>query len=257
MSIIWIKIISLLIIFATGLITGTIPARMSVSPKKKKFLTFGNSFSGGVFLGAGLLHLLPDAIESFDSFAGNIDFPFPALICGIGFLFILLLEKAALGGNEDVGEMSKGRSVYPYLLLFVLSIHSIIAGTSLGLEATAVSTTALFIAIIAHKGAAAFALGISLKESGFSRTKFIALICFFSAMTPLGVILGTIFSEVFSNNTSLILEAVFDSLAAGTFLYVAIVDIINEVFEHKSFRWTKVFLIICGFCLMALIAIWA
>ena len=61
MEILWFKILSLLIIFATGLLAGIAPTRMSVSRQGKRQLTWGNAFSGGVFLGAGLLHMLPDA----------------------------------------------------------------------------------------------------------------------------------------------------------------------------------------------------
>jgi len=256
MEILWFKVLSLLIIFATGLVAGIVPTRMSVSQQGERRLTWGNAFSGGVFLGAGLLHMLPDAEENFKVFAGDVDFPFPALICGAGFLIVLLLEKAALGGSEDVGTMSEERLVYPFILCFILSIHSIIAGTSLGLEATLASATAIFIAIIAHKGAAAFALGVSLKESDFPTFRHIMIICFFSAMTPLGVILGTVFSTILSGNANAAFETVFDGLAAGTFLYVAVVDIIEEVFEQPYGRWIKVILISCGFGLMALIAIW-
>lgn len=256
MEILWFKILSLLIIFATGLLAGIAPTRMSVSRQGKRQLTWGNAFSGGVFLGAGLLHMLPDAGENFKVFAGDVDFPFPALICGAGFLLVLLLEKAALGGSEDVGTMSEGRPVYPFLLCFILSIHSMIAGTSLGLEATLASATAIFIAIIAHKGAAAFALGVSLKESDLPTFRHVVIICFFSAMTPLGVIIGTVFSTILSGNANAAFEAIFDGLAAGTFLYVAVVDIIEEVFEQPHDRWIKVLLISCGFGLMALIAIW-
>jgi len=257
MEILWFKILSLFIIFFIALLAGIVPRRISVSQQGKRQLTWGNAFSAGVFLGAGLLHMLPDAEENFQSFAGNLDFPFPALIAGMGFLLILILEKAALGGKEDVGAMSKERSVYPFILCFVLSIHSIIAGTSLGLEATLLSASAIFIAIIAHKGAAAFSLGVSLKESDFPSFRHILIICFFAVMTPLGVVLGTTFSTILSSNATAGFEAIFDALAAGTFLYIAVVDIMEEVFKQSRDRWIKVTLISGGFTLMALIAIWA
>ena len=257
MEMLWFKILSVLIIFAVGLLAGIMPTRVKLSERGKRKLTLGNAFSGGVFLGAGLLHLLPDAVENFEAFAGDVDFPFAALICGAGFLLVLSLEKAALGGSEDVGRMSGGRVVYPFVLCFVLSIHSIIAGASLGLEGTLASSLALFIAIIAHKGAAAFALGVSLRENDFSASRHVKIISFFSAMTPLGIVLGALFSRIFSGKADVAFEAVFDALAAGTFLYIAVVDIIEEVFQRRFDRWLKVLLIIAGFGLMALVAIWA
>jgi solute carrier family 39 (zinc transporter), member 1/2/3 len=256
MNLLWIKLFSLFIIFITGLITGLAPLRLSTSEKRKRQLTWGNAFAGGIFLGAGLLHMLPDAFENFKIVAGGIDFPFPALICGLGFLLVLLLEKAVLKGSEDVGKMSGKRTFYPFLLCLVLSVHSIIAGTSLGLETAKISVTAIFIAIIVHKGAAAFALGVSLKDSDIPSSRFKAIIVFFATMTPLGVVLGTIFTALFSGRTIIFFEAIFDSLAAGTFIYVAVVDIIEEVFEHSQDRWIKSLLLWTGFGLMALIAIW-
>jgi len=257
MEILWFKVLTILIIFAAALFAGSAPTRMRVSEKGERQLIWGNAFSGGIFLGAGLLHMLPDARVNFAVYAGDVDFPVPALLCGAGFLLVLLLEKAALGGSHDVGEMSEGRPASPFLLCLILSTHSIIAGTSLGLEATLVSATAIFIAIIAHKGAASFALGVSLRESKFPSYRHMVIICFFSAMTPLGVILGTSFSAAFSSTTSAGIEALFDSLAAGTFLYVAVVDIIENVFRQPPDRWIKVSLISSGFVFMALIAVWA
>lgn len=257
MGILWFKTLSLVIIFATGLLAGIAPRRIDVSREGEQKLTLSNAFSAGIFLGAGLLHMLPDAQANFQTFAGEVDFPFPALIAGVGFLLILLLEKAALGGNEeDVGSLAKERIFYPFILCLVLSVHSIITGISLGLEATLVSATAIFIAIIAHKGAAAFSLGVSLKENDFPRLRHVLIIGFFAAMTPLGLGLGTAFSKTLSSNASAGFEALFDALATGTFLYIAVVDIMEEVFKKTSDRWTKVLIISSGFSLMALIAIW-
>lgn len=189
MEILWFKTLSLLVIFSTGLFAGIAPRRLGISLQGEQKLTLSNAFSAGIFLGAGLLHMLPDAQENFQTFAGEVDFPFPALIAGVGFLLILLLEKAALGGTEeDVGSLSQERIVYPFILCLVLSVHSIIAGISLGLEATLVSATAIFIAIIAHKGAAAFSLGVSLKENDFPTFRHV-LIIVFAAMTPLASVL--------------------------------------------------------------------
>ena len=256
MEILWLKIAALVIIFLSGLFAGIMPLRIALSSTGRRQMMWGNAFAGGVFLGAGLLHMLPDAQENFQTFAQNISFPFPILIAGVGFLFILMLEKTTLTTFATTKNIPLKRNIYPFLLCFILSIHSIIAGMALGLETTLLSASAIFIAIIAHKGAAAFALGVTLKENGFSTKGHLFTIAFFSLMTPLGVILGTLFSQTMSGSNHAGLEALFDSLAAGTFLYIAIVDIIDDVFKQQSDSWRKVFLIITGFALMALIAVW-
>ncbi|MCF7833256.1 MAG: ZIP family metal transporter [Candidatus Marinimicrobia bacterium] len=255
MDMIWLKLISILIIFIVGLIGGILPLNKSLSEKGKQRLTLGNAFAGGIFLGAGLIHMLPDAMDNFKTIAGKIDFPFPALIAGIGFLLILVIEKAS-AGKLDQSKASGPKVVFPVILYLVLSIHSIIAGTSLGLEGAILSATAIFIAIIAHKGAASFALGVNLKINGFERRRHMITIAFFVIMTPLGVVLGTIFSHLLADKTSILFEMIFDSLAAGTFLYIAIVEIMGEVFEQRNQTWAKLTLVGIGFALMGVIAIW-
>jgi len=47
----------------------------------------------------------------------------------------------------------------------------------------------------------------------------------------------------------------FDALAAGTFLYVAIIGIMEEVFENRKDLWIKSFFIIFGFGLMSVLAV--
>jgi hypothetical protein len=49
-------------------------------------------------------------------------------------------------------------------------------------------------------------------------------------MTPLGIGIGVTFSSLAASGTATKIEAVFDGLAAGTFLCVAVIDIIEEVF---------------------------
>ena len=258
MEILWFKTLSLLVIFITGLFAGLIPRKIGMTPRGEQQLTLSNAFAAGIFLGAGLLHMLPDAQANFRLYAGEQDFPFPMLIAGFGFLLVLGLEKAALRvKEEDIGTLSKEKVLYPFILCLVLSVHSIIAGVSLGLEATLLSATAIFIAIIAHKGAAAFSLGVSLKENAFTARRHLWIIVFFAIMTPLGLGLGTAFAASLSSHAANGFEAIFDALAAGTFLYIAVVDIMEDVFKKAADRWTKTLLIASGFSLMALIAIWA
>jgi zinc transporter 1/2/3 len=78
----------------------------------------------------------------------------------------------------------------------------------------------------------------------------------FSRMTPLGVVAGLAFSRALSGQTAVMLEAVFDALAAGTFVYVAVLDIIQETFAEKVDLVAKFTLLSAGFLGMALLAVW-
>ena len=252
---VWFKLSAILAIITAGLIGGLIPTRVGVTNRGLKLLGFGNAISAGIFLGAGLLHMLADSLENFRASAAGADYPYAILICGCGFLLVLLLDKVLLR-EEEVSEVSGNHSIYPFILTLVLSIHSVIAGAALGLEKSLVSSFVIFIAIISHKGCAAFALGVSLRETDFPQRRAFGVVALFSCMTPLGIVLGSAFSALLKEETAYFVEAVFDGTAAGTFLYIAILDIMVEVFLHREDRWTKFFLMALGFSLMALIAIW-
>lgn len=249
------KILAVVLLISTGLAGGLIPLRISLSDRGRRFLALGNAFSGGIFLGAGVIHMLGDSIETFGSMANAGGFPWALLICCCGFLGILLLEKVLVRRDESDVAVS-GRSVYPYILLLVLSVHSVIAGMTFGLEASMAASFVIFIALIAHKGAAGFALGIGLRSSGARASTHRGLVALFACMTPLGIGLGSILSALIAPNGIAGVEAIFDALAAGTFLYVAIVDIIAETFVKRTDALAKFSLIAAGFGLMAILALW-
>jgi len=55
-----------------------------------------NAFSGGVFLGFAFLHVLPDSVTDYyqNYPSGTMaDLPLPFLMCMLGFLAVLLVEK--------------------------------------------------------------------------------------------------------------------------------------------------------------------
>ncbi len=75
-------------------------------------------------------------------------------------------------------------------------------------------------------------------------------------MTPLGIIIGSMVLSLLQGNTQQLLTASFDSLAAGTFLYVAILGIAHEEFSvHTDKIWKFIFMGI-GIAVMAIVAIW-
>lgn len=255
MSIIWFKIISVVMIIAAGITGGIVPLGKRMAGNGNG-LTFGNAFAGGVFLGAGLMHMLPDASANFSSLQLGVDFPFAAFISGLGFILILSLERV-IAQKESAELLNSRKNKFPFVLFLVLAVHSIIAGMSLGLESTVLSGLVIFIAIIAHKGSASFALGVNLVHFQINKKLIVRTILFFSIMTPLGIVVGTVLDNIESSRVSIWFEAIFDALAAGTFIYIAILEIIDDVFANGKFRFQKFGFLLFGFLLMAFIAIYA
>jgi zinc transporter 1/2/3 len=254
MDILLIKAIFLVTIFFSGVAGGWLPFRLSGSARGERALNLGHAFAGGVFLGAGLIHLLTDGQEHFENWLGGFDYPFTFLIAGVGFLLVLCIERVIIHG-ENLHETHTMKT-HPYLLTLVLSIHSVIAGVALGLEGASLTAIALFVAIIAHKSFAAFALSVSFHDAKFDPAKTKRTLLIFSAMTPLGVLLGGVAASLFQGTGAHAVEGIFDALAAGTFIYVATLDIVREAFSDGHDRWQKFAWLSLGFGLMALLAVW-
>jgi len=253
MEMFFVKLLMFVAIFLFGFTGGMLPQVLGKTKHGGTILPLGSAFAGGVFLGAGTIHLLGDSHEYFARSMGEHEYPYFLMVCGSGFLLILLLEKVLVRADEA----HAARSANPYMLMAVLSVHSFIAGTALGLEKELVAAVILLAAILAHKSFAAFALGISFVEAGLVKAKYYSLLAFFSIMTPLGVLLGALLNNFLHTRAALELEAIFDGLAGGTFIYVASMDIINHTFSEPETRWSKYIAITLGYGLMAVLAIWA
>ena len=87
---------------------------------------------------------------------------------------------------------------------------------------------ALSIAIISHKYLAAFTLGCPFYKSGAELKQHILISFCFAIITPLGITIGWILS----NGLESWISDIFISIAAGTFIYVAIIEILVPEFSE-------------------------
>lgn len=154
------------------------------------------------------------------------------------------------GGQPPLGAVSFITAV---LMGIALCFHSLLEGAAMGAERTVSDTFHIFIAIAAHKGLAAYALGSSLVDSKADAQRYWAVVLFFVFATPVGIFLGYLVSEVASGDGT----ASISALAAGTFLYVAAMEVIpKELATHD--RWfAKLIALMTGFGAMSMLAIWA
>src|SRR5262249_12620383 len=121
-----------------------------------------------------------------------------------------------------------------YAILTALSIHSLLEGLALGAQRELGSALVIFAAILAHKSMEGFALGVSLARSA-AVPRAGALLALFAVATPVGIVAGATVGAL-QGPVSLACEATFLSLAAGTFAYVATLDILREEFHEPGGR---------------------
>ncbi len=222
------KIVAALAILGVGVLGGIIPLLAARMQASRRFFSLGNALAGGIFLGVGFTHLLPEAEEMLADF---IDYPLGPLLAAAGIAILLWIDRVyfesmgAAGAGESSGQ--RRLPVYPVVMLAALSIHSVITGIALGLEPEVAALLLVMTGILLHKGSASFALMVSAHAAGLNSASLRAILVVFVLMTPLGILLGATVSSLMRGESAALAEGVFNALAAGTFIYVAILDVIG------------------------------
>lgn len=262
-----IKLALLLVIFVAGAAGAGLPLVRRDALNRERLLGWGNSFAAGVFLAAGIVHMLPDADQLWSGLGW--DYPMAFALATAAFILMLLVEHVLLpeSAHREVHAPSGERftriaehhagEVAAYAALTALSIHSLLEGLALGAQPELKRALIISVAIIAHKSAAGFALGVSLARSHLSRAECWRLVAIFASAAPLGGIIGALLGATFHGRLGTSLEAAFLSIAAGTFVYVATFDILRDEFPAPGGRFAKWLVLTLGILSMILLAIWS
>lgn len=254
---IYYKLIAILLIFSITLLGGLLPIRVPILRRTRQWFAYGNVFAGGVFLGVGLIHLLPEAQATFQMTHFS-SYPWVFLVCAATILLLHFLEDE----TSKLFQHHEARNTFvTYLLAILLSIHSLIEGAALGVESTFAGIFVIFIAIFSHKSAESFSLGISVRQSNLRVKAMIYLLVVFSLMTPIGILFGSVLSQVLVGNSGYLAKAIFDAVAGGTFIYIATAhSMVCSCSCHDEHDKTNVYLkllsYLSGLLLMAIVAVW-
>jgi len=215
----WIIIVTLI----NGLLAFTGAIFLLISRKKlDKILIYLVSFTTGSLLGGAFFHFIPESLEVF-SLSKTI------LIIAFGFFAFLLLEKFLHWHHCHDGKCDK--HPYVYLLLYGDGIHNFIDGLIIASSFVisipfGIVTSFL---IIAHELPQEISDFGVLVHGGFTRGKAL----FYNFISQLTAVLGGIIGYLYLP----IDKAIFLlPIAAGGFLYIAISDLIPEIFKEKNPR---------------------
>ena len=315
------KLLSIPSLFFLCFIFGIFPYTIKKCRMNDAFLSYANTFSGGLFFGIGQFHLLSEGAEKLSKFTS---IPLPYFLVSVGYSFILFIQKVIFGylvpnaeeyltknthqqnqmarnyeiengnennnfENEDEEEKQendkedKGTQLFIYnaaednakeninsstrnttidsiekqilqkkklsgfIMLLALSIHGMFECLALGIQVDFNNTLFLFIALMIHKWAEAFALGIFFVQARLIKKHYYLLILLFASIGPIGVSLGIFLSKT----TNELVEGVFLCISTGTFLYVACSEVIVEEFSTPKKRYLKFSLYLLGAILAA------
>ena len=106
-SVVVFNVSAIVVILAITLISSLFPVcvveNSSAESKWKILITRKLPFlTAGVFLGAGMLHLLPDAVETFDKLPMHSDYPLIYLLATIGCSIVWFVDLLNFGNSEKM-----------------------------------------------------------------------------------------------------------------------------------------------------------
>ena len=242
------KLIFALSVFAIIMLAGWYPFKKRLQQEKNFDFPVGETLATGVFLGAGLLHMLPEANVMFHAL--GYQYPFAYIITGSVFLLFLWLEHI---GKELYHHEHASHPAFAILAWLMLSFHSIVLAAALGFSHDYALVGMLFIAIIAHKWAESFAIAMQLNKSSLSTTQAGLLFIIFALMSPLGVYLGWNMGHNMTTHT--LFDPILVAVSAGTFLYLGTLHGLERcVMVQRCCNLRDFSYVIVGFLIMAAVA---
>ena len=208
----------------------------------------GETLATGVFLGAALLHMLPEANAMFVNMGYH--YPFAYIITGIVFLLFLWFEHL---GKELYHHHDRTHPAFAILAWLMLSVHSLVLGAALGFSHEYPLIIMLYLAIITHKWAESFAIAVQLNKSSLKPAKSIGFFLVFASMTPVGIFVGNYFGH--GIETASLFDPILIATSAGNFLYLGTLHGLERcVMVERCCNLRDFSFVIIGFLLMASVA---
>ena len=290
----YVKIISLPSLFLLCFCFGIFPYSIKRCRMNESFLSYANTFSGGLFFGIGEFHLQAEGVEKLAKFS---KLPLPFFLASLGYSLILFIQKVifgymvpqaesslkeeeeridiyqALREEDEIGKTSlinasqenrpskeeeeeerimraneimentlRQKKLSAFIMLLALSIHGLFECLALGIQTNYKNTLILFIALMIHKWAEAFSLGVFFVKAKLFKKHYYLLIFLFASIGPIGVVIGIVLSKTAGE----FIEGIFLNISTGTFLYVACSEVIVEEFSTPNLRYRKFLLYFVG-----------
>ena len=258
MEILVFKFFCAFIVFVANVLVTSLASFFS----NNSFISKSESLAGGIFIGATVCHLFPEAIHNYSA----SQLPVPVIISLSALLFMYFVDRATeyfdkeqqieeetLSNKNRIGRMPP----LPTLILYLLLVfHCIIEGIAFGVISDRRALWALFSATIGHKPIECMVISIKLYDKAqLSKSTHIIMILMFCATVPLTIILFSfIRAEVASGFVGFI-----TSFSAGVFLFFGIHELMELVEKGKQFnnrnKIIHTVLFLCGIVWMALISV--
>jgi len=211
------------------------------------------TFSGAYLFSLSLIHLLPELFLQ----AKASDYFNLGIFILAGFFLQLFLDFFSQGVEHGHIHIQDG-SKFLISIFFGLSLHSILEGLPLGVEAEHAlhcnhshshNSDSLYYGIIIHKIPAAFILGILLSKLKLKPIVTTGLIVLFALMTPIGIWIGHILEGAQFAWLHYIMAIVI-----GSFFHISTTILFESSTKVHKFGLYKIACMALG-CLLALLTL--
>lgn len=217
---------ALLSVLAVSALSFIGAASLALSKKGLRMIvSFLVSFAAGAMLGDAFLHLLPEAL-------GNAALGASLAALG-GVVFAFVVEKF-IHWHHCHNTNHEEHHLHPvgYLNLFGDAVHNFIDGIIIGASyvvsvPVGVATT---VAVLLHEVPQELGDFGVLIHAGFSVRKAL----FFNFLTAVTAVAGAVLALAFSD--VLAVESLLIGFAAGSFIYVALADLVPELHKETKVR---------------------
>jgi zinc and cadmium transporter len=264
----WLVVYSVAIL-AFSLMGGWLPFRGNVPHSRLQMYL---SLSAGVMLGAAFFHVMPEAMEYSGSLFGWwMALGAVGLFCIERFLAPhthetdskLQHEHAHEPGCEHDHAHRAAPPVAGWCAVLGLTIHTFMNGVGLAGEVQADSAAglvalpglAIFLAIALHKPADALAISTILTRKGATGRSVALTQLGFALMVPVGAVAFELTRGSISKDLQNQVTGAALAFSAGTFLFIALSDLLPEVQFHRHDRIPLAAALILGVALMGGIAL--
>lgn len=156
--------------------------------------------------------------------------------------------------NQDlnINKSNPNSTLNVYFLVSALSVHAIFEGMLVGISKNHISVMTITLVIIAHKWVEGIAVSAGIKKHPeISKAMINQLLISFVLMSPLGIIIGQLFSFI----NSPIINVFLTCISSGALLYVALGEMVLDEFNCGENRKQKFILFIFGIVLVSIINI--
>ncbi|OQS07617.1 Zinc (Zn2)-Iron (Fe2) Permease (ZIP) Family [Thraustotheca clavata] len=146
-------------------------------------------------------------------------------------------------------------AILPYLLAALFSLHSLIAGFTLGMNSELSRTAiAIALAIVSHKFIEAISVGANFAKAkdSVNPSRSMAVLIFYSFMTPLGIVLGMLLTSQLQGPSAQYAQALALGIGSGSFIYLAFHEMSDEHSHEATPTIQKIALFTIGAGSMAL-----